>query len=136
MVASCHCDPISISNFESNEQANCLNRVVSSINIVSQEQVIGVRDITSNRKQLYQIVKLTMNISTNGYGCSHRLYVGFSVEYLDNFAGEEFYLLLGYFVETLELFYYVVNIRLLHFKKLRNIIEMIRSIRWYCHKII
>lgn len=52
MVTSKDGDSISISEFKSNEQRNSLDGIISSINVISHEEVIGIRGISSNPEKL------------------------------------------------------------------------------------
>ena len=52
MIASCKSDSIGISNFKGKKQAYSLYRVIPSIYVISQEQVISKRGLSSDRKQL------------------------------------------------------------------------------------
>ena len=67
MISTDQSDAIGISDFESNEKQNGLNRVEASINKVTQEEVVclAASDVSSPFEQLFQIIKLSMNIPTN-----------------------------------------------------------------------
>lgn len=69
-------DAVLIADLEGNEQGHSLDRVVTTINVVSHEQVVGVRRIASDAEQLHQVVKLTVNITTDGDRATDRLDVG------------------------------------------------------------
>ena len=51
--------------------------MVSSIHVISQEEVVRVWNITSNSEQLNQVVKLTMDVAADGHGTTEGLNVGF-----------------------------------------------------------
>jgi len=51
-------------HFYSQKQAHCFKGVVSSIDIISQKEIVCVRDVASNLKKLHEIIELAMNIST------------------------------------------------------------------------
>jgi len=65
VIASEDCDSISEANFERNQQRHSLNWVVPSVDIVAHEEVISFRKLASNPKQLEQIVKLPVNVTTD-----------------------------------------------------------------------
>lgn len=75
---------ISVSQLECNEQSDSFNRVVSTINIVTHEEVVGVGGVTTDSEELGEIVELSVNITTDGDGASNRLDVGF---FHEDFSG-------------------------------------------------
>ena len=52
MVSPQNCESVSEAHFVSNQKTHSFNRVVASINVVSQEKVIGVRNASSNFEEL------------------------------------------------------------------------------------
>lgn len=56
VVSSCQCDSVSVSDFEGNEEAYGLHGVVSPINIVSKEEVVGVWNISTDGEEFYEIM--------------------------------------------------------------------------------
>jgi len=48
MIASQNCDTVWESDLEADEKGDCLDRVVSAIDVVSHEQIVVVRELTSN----------------------------------------------------------------------------------------
>lgn len=59
-----------------NQKCNSLHRIVASVNIISHEEVISVRRFPSYLKQLHQVVKLSVDISTHCHWASHLLHIG------------------------------------------------------------
>ena len=53
-------------NFETKQKLDGLDRVVSSINEVSHEDVPGIGQLTSLFEELQYIMKLAMEVSTDG----------------------------------------------------------------------
>ena len=49
---------------QSKQKEKCLNRVKSSVNKISKEQVISLRAITSYFEKLFHVIKLTMDVTT------------------------------------------------------------------------
>jgi hypothetical protein len=66
VVASKNRQSISESDLQTHEQCNCLNRVISSVNIISHEQVIGLRGLPTDAKKFFQVMELPVNISAYG----------------------------------------------------------------------
>jgi len=56
--------PVTPSLFERDKWIN-LNAEVSTINVVSQEEIASVGRMAANLKQLHQVIKLTVHVSTN-----------------------------------------------------------------------
>lgn len=50
-------------NFVGQQQADCLQRLLSSIHIVPQKQVVALRGVSTILEQPEQVVVLTMNIT-------------------------------------------------------------------------
>ena len=59
-----------------NQESNCLHRVVASVNIVSHEEVVCVWRLPPNLKQLHQVMKLAVDISTDCHRTPHLLHIG------------------------------------------------------------
>jgi len=76
VVATEDCDSLGVSNFESNEQGNSLDGVVSSINVIPHEKVVGIWIWTTDSEKLHQIVKLAVNITADCDRAFHWLNVG------------------------------------------------------------
>ena len=51
MISSQNSYTVRISHFQSDEEAHGLNRVVTSVDVVSHEQVVGVRDLASKSEE-------------------------------------------------------------------------------------
>lgn len=87
VVAAEDGDALGISDLQGDEQGHCLNRVVSTINVVTwfsisrrdrqtvtsqkiltHEQVVGVWIRTTNFEELHQVVELTVDITTHRDG--------------------------------------------------------------------
>ena len=49
-------------NLQAEQELNCLDGVVSAINIVSHEKVVCVRRFTADFEQFHQVMELTMDI--------------------------------------------------------------------------
>ena len=60
-----------VNYLESNQQGDRLHTVVSSVHIISHEEIIGVGTLPSDPEQLHQVVKLTMNIATDCHRTFH-----------------------------------------------------------------
>jgi len=54
-----------LTHLQGEQQEKCLHAVVSSINEVPQEEVVGVWALTADLEELDEIVKLTVDVSAN-----------------------------------------------------------------------
>ena len=90
MVTAQDRDSLGVTNFEADEKRDGLDRVVATINVVTHEQIVVVRQLTANIEQLLQIVKLTVYVSANGDGCAHLRYIALILEYVLGMFGEIF----------------------------------------------
>lgn len=66
MVASEQGDPIFVPNLESQQHEEGFNAVPSAIDIVAKENIVGIRRVSSDFKQLEQVVELPMDVSADG----------------------------------------------------------------------
>ena len=73
--------------FEAEEKLESLNRVESSINKVSHEDISSVRDLSSLVEQFEEVVELTVDVTTDGNGSLHGLNVAlFDKDFLNFLA--------------------------------------------------
>lgn len=70
MVASQDSDSLWVSNLQGYEQGNCLYRIISTVDIVTHKEVVGIRVGTSDPEQLHQVVELAVDVTTHCYGAS------------------------------------------------------------------
>ena len=75
MVSSKNGDSVLIADLEGNQQGHSLNRVVSSVHIVSHEEVVSVGWLSSDVEQLTKIMELSVDVSTDSHGGLHVLHV-------------------------------------------------------------
>lgn len=52
-------------DLESDEESNSLDGVVAAIDVVTHEEVVGVGRLTTNLKELSQVVELTVNVTAD-----------------------------------------------------------------------
>lgn len=71
-----HCFFYFLFYLKRDQERNCLHRVVASVNIVSHEEVVSVWRLPSDLKQLHEVMKLTVDISTDCHRTSHLLHIG------------------------------------------------------------
>ena len=57
--------PLRVEYFQTEQVENSFQRVISSVHIISQKQVVIIREFSSTVKNLQKILKLSMNVSTN-----------------------------------------------------------------------
>jgi len=65
MIASQQCHMCRISSFQQHEQSERFQAVVTPVNKVTHEDVVGAWHFSPGGKQLEQVMKLTMDVSTN-----------------------------------------------------------------------
>jgi CRISPR/Cas system-associated protein Cas5 (RAMP superfamily) len=53
------------SDLDAEEQADGLERVISSIDVISQKEIVAVGNVSSNFEQLHQIVELAVHVSAD-----------------------------------------------------------------------
>jgi len=75
VVATEDGNALGVSDFESNQESDCLYGIITSINIVTHEEVVGVWIWPPDSEKLHQIMKLSVNISAYCHRAFHWLYV-------------------------------------------------------------
>ena len=75
VVTSENGDSVWVSDLENDEESDCLNRVVASIDVISHEEVVRVWGLATNFKELLQVVELTVDVTANGHWCTHLRHV-------------------------------------------------------------
>lgn len=76
MVSTQDGDTVLVAELEGDQEGDSLDRVVTTIDIVSHEEVVGIGGVASNPEEFHQIVELTVDVTTNSNGTAHRLDVG------------------------------------------------------------
>jgi hypothetical protein len=76
VIASKDCNSILVAHLEADEQRDSLNGIVTSIHIISHEEVVGIRRLASNSEQFDEVVPLTVNVSAHGHRAANSLDVG------------------------------------------------------------
>ena len=76
MITSENGDAILEAHLKGDQERDSLDRVVASIDVVTHEQVVGVRGLPSNFEKLAQIVELTVDVTADGHRGAHLLHVG------------------------------------------------------------
>ena len=77
MVSTQNSDSVSVAHFEGHEQGHRLNRIVASVDVVSHEEVVGLRRLSTNSKQFFQIMELAVNVTANRHWSPYSHDVGF-----------------------------------------------------------
>jgi len=75
VVAAENRDSVREANLERDKEGHSLDTVVATIDIVTHEQVVGVGRLSTDLKELEQIMELTMDITANRHRCAHLLNV-------------------------------------------------------------
>ena len=75
MISAQNCYSFLEPNFQTNQKSNSLYWVISSINVVSHEQVVSVRRLAPDLEEFHQVVELPVNISANSDRTLHWLHI-------------------------------------------------------------
>merc|ERR1719209_710763 len=94
MVPSQNGDSLPEADLESDEKSDRLHTVVTSVNIVAHEQVVGVRGLAPNTEQFHEIMELAVNIPTYRHWTFHLLNIAFFAQNLLGFLTECLHLIL------------------------------------------
>lgn len=63
-------------HLQRNQEGNRFYGIVASVHVVPHEEVVGVWRLPSDLKQLHEVMKLTVDISTHRHWTSHLLHIG------------------------------------------------------------
>lgn len=66
MVASEKGHSVSVSHFECKQEEECFYAVSASVDVVSQEDVVGVGRVSANFEEFKDVIKLSVDVATNG----------------------------------------------------------------------
>ena len=75
MVAPQDSNSVLKAHLESDEQSDCLDTVVAAIDVVTHEEIVGVRGLSANLEQLAQVVELAMNVTADRHRRAYLLHV-------------------------------------------------------------
>ena len=75
VITSENGDTVLEAHLKGDQERDCLDRVVASIDVVTHEQVVGVRGLPSNFEELAQIVELTVDVTADGHWGANLLHV-------------------------------------------------------------
>jgi hypothetical protein len=93
------------------ERSSDLYAEISTINIVSQEQISCLSWVTTNLKKLHQVIVLAMDVTTNRNWGIHFQQVGLSSEKFGAFTNDPKRLWFGQSTLTIEMLLQEVDIR-------------------------
>ena len=82
MISTYEYDPVGVAHFQCKQQKKRLDRVQSAIDKVAHKEVLGIRAHAAYAKQLQEIVKLPMDVATDGNRRIHVLDIPFFNEQL------------------------------------------------------
>lgn len=86
---------LGVVNLETPEVENTLNTEVTSVDVITKEEVPGLGGVATNFEELHEIVVLSVNIATNGDGSIHLEKVGLGAQKLSTLLNDPKSLLLG-----------------------------------------
>jgi len=58
-------DTVRISHFQRKKKQKCLDGIEATIDEVAHEEIIRIRNVSTNLEKLLQVVELAMDVSTN-----------------------------------------------------------------------
>ena len=65
MITSQNRNAVLKAHLQANQEGHCLDRIITSVNIVAHEQVICVWRSTSNLEQFHEVVELAMDVTAD-----------------------------------------------------------------------
>mmetsp|Transcript_3207 Transcript_3207/g.13915 ORF Transcript_3207/g.13915 Transcript_3207/m.13915 type:complete len:312 (+) Transcript_3207:1674-2609(+) len=95
VVAADDGDAIGVANLERHHQRDRLDRVITSVYVVAQEEVVCVRRVSAKLEHLQQVVKLSVDVADDRHGRPHAVYVGLLADQTARALAQLQHLLLG-----------------------------------------
>ena len=86
---------LGVVNLETPEVENALYAEITSVDVVTKEEISGLGGVATNFEKLHEIVVLSVNITTNGDGSVHLQEVGLGAQKLSTLFQNPKSLLLG-----------------------------------------
>lgn len=93
VVATENGDALRVSDLESYEESDSFDREVTSVNIVTHEEIICVWVGSTDLEQLHQVVELTVYVSTNCHWAFHWLHIRLFLQNLSRLIAKSLYIL-------------------------------------------
>jgi len=75
VVASQDGYSVFITDFQSDEKSDSLHGIVTTIHVITHEQVIRIWTLTAYLEQLHEVMELAMDVTADGDGASHFLHI-------------------------------------------------------------
>ena len=88
MISSQNCDSVWVSDLERHQESHRLHGVVASVDVVTHEQVVVVRDLPTNFEKFFQIVELAVDVTANCDWSSHWLHIALFVQDVFSFLAK------------------------------------------------
>lgn len=113
MIAPCEMNTLRISNLQSHKQRYSFHWIISSIDKVTHKQVVSERHVSSYRKELNEVVQLSVNVSTNSNWYLDWSRICLLQEDSSGFLSDKFYLFFSNWFETLQVVYNHIQLSLI-----------------------
>ena len=75
MVTAENGDSVREAHLESNKKCDSLNTIVTTVDVIAHEKVVGVGRLSTNLEELAKIVELTVDVTANSHRCAYLLHV-------------------------------------------------------------
>lgn len=95
VVSSQQPERLGVVNLETPEVENTLYAEITSVDVVTKEEISGLGGVTTNFEELHEIVVLSVNVTTDGDGSVHLEKVGLGAQKLGTLLKNPKSLLLG-----------------------------------------
>lgn len=89
MVATQNGDAVLVADLERDEQRDGLDRVVTAVHVVAHEEVVCVRALAADTKQLHQVVELAVDVAAHCHRALDDLHVRLLFQNLSRLRGSE-----------------------------------------------
>jgi hypothetical protein len=76
MVASQDGYSVFVADFQSDEKSDGFHGIITTIHVITHEQVIRIGTLTAYLEQLHEVMELAMDVTADGDGASNFLHIG------------------------------------------------------------
>ena len=75
MVTAENGDSVGEAHLESDKKGDSLNTIITTVDVIAHEEIVGVGRLTTNLEEFAKIVELTVDVTANSHGRAYLLHV-------------------------------------------------------------
>ena len=122
VVASQDRDSVWEADLERDEQGDCLDTIIAAVDVITHEQIVRCRRLTTDLEEFKQIVELAVDVAADSHRHAHLLHVRLVDQDLLRLVAEGFHLGLGEWLACQKIFN--LQVEALDFLKVDGLIRL------------